>query len=97
MPVVALHEFNCILCQQTFELMFGDVIFPIPEMCEDCLREVWEMDEKALTAYVAKRLPEDAMFPVEKIVQHTQMIQANSESAEQAIENRKSFLAPFRQ
>lgn len=93
MPGMALRDFNCTLCSETFEKMSGDLIIPEPDLCDDCLREVWEMDGDSLTAYVAERLPEDAGFSVEKVVHHTQMIQENSENAEQAIQDRKSFLS----
>ncbi|MGD8456525.1 MAG: hypothetical protein PVF83_09085 [Anaerolineales bacterium] len=95
MPIMALREFNCTLCPKTFEKMSGDLIIPEPDLCDDCLREVWQMDGDALIAYIAERLPEDAMFSVEKIVHHTQTIQRNADSAEQAIQKRKSMLMGF--
>ena len=95
MPVMALRNFNCILCSKSFEKMTPDFIVPEPDLCDDCLREVWEMDGDDLTAYVAERLPEDTSFSVEKVVQHTQMIQQNSGSAEQAIEDRKAWPKGF--
>jgi hypothetical protein len=95
MPIMALRDFDCILCQSSFEKMSGDLIIPQPDLCDDCLKEVWEMDGDALTAYVAEHLPEDAQFSVEKVVQNTQWIQESAESVEQAIENRKSLLKGF--
>ena len=76
-------------------MMSGDFIFPEPDLCEDCLKTVWEMDGEALAAYVTEHYPEDAMFPVEKIVEHTQRIQESSESVEEAIERRKNLFFDF--
>jgi hypothetical protein len=45
----------------------------------------------ALAAYAAEQLPEDASFSAENVVQHSQMIQENSGSVEQAIEDRKAW------
>ena len=95
MPIMALRDFTCTLCPKTFEKMSGDLIIPQPDLCDDCLKQVWEMDGDALTAYVTERLPEDAQFSVEKIVRHTQSVQEGSASAEQAIQNRKSLLKGF--
>lgn len=95
MPIMALREFNCTLCPKTFEKMSPDLVIPGPDLCDDCLQQVWQMDGDALTAFVTEHLPEDAKFTVEKIVQHTQMIRQNSDSAEQAIQNRKSMLMGF--
>jgi hypothetical protein len=92
---MALRDFNCTLCPKTFERMSPDLIIPEPDLCDDCLREVWEMEGEALTAYVAEHLPEEAEFSVEKIVRHTQWIQESSESVDQAIAGRKSFLFGF--
>ena len=92
MPVMALRDFNCTLCPKTFEKISPDLIIPGPDLCDDCLKAVWEMEGDALTAYITERLPEDAKFTVEKIVRHTQSIRENADSAEQAIQDRKSLL-----
>jgi hypothetical protein len=50
-------------------MMSGDLIVPEPDLCDDCLKEVWELDGEALTAYVTERIPEDAIFSVESVIQ----------------------------
>jgi hypothetical protein len=92
MPIFTLRDFNCVFCQSTFEMLAGDIMIPEPDLCEDCLKEVWEMDDEALTIHFTLHLSLDAAFSAEEVVQHTQRIQEQSESPEQAIQARKSLL-----
>ena len=46
------REFKCSLCGQKMNRYSGDLMIPGPEICDNCLREVWEMDDNTLSSYV---------------------------------------------
>ena len=88
---IGLRDFECSLCDKTFERMSGDLMVPGPEICEDCLQVVWDMDEAAKTQYVTDRLVERQR---EEIIQKIlEIIQWNKErytSVDAVIKNRKN-------
>jgi hypothetical protein len=49
---IAVRQLECILCQRSFSMLAGDLIVPEANICDDCLREVWDMDERSLLEHV---------------------------------------------
>ncbi len=70
MPGMAVREFECTLCQQPFRLLSGDFFLPEPNVCDDCLRQVWELEREALEEHVAECLAGRETFPAGDIVRH---------------------------
>ena len=60
MPGYALRDLDCTMCRKRFTLLYGDLIIPSTIICDDCLREAWELSGDALTAYISERLKENA-------------------------------------
>lgn len=50
MPGMYLRPFNCTHCGQTFTMMEGDMILPLPRLCDACLQTYWTETEEALDA-----------------------------------------------
>ena len=51
MPGLAVRDLDCTLCQKRFTLLCGDLIIPSTCICDECLREAWELSGDALTEY----------------------------------------------
>jgi len=58
---LAVREFQCALCQQQFTLLSGDLIVPESNICDDCLRVMWAMDDQALAEHVRGCLARDKL------------------------------------
>ena len=87
---IAMREFACSLCGQTFEKYSGDLIIPGPEICESCLCEVWEMDDATLTTHVGLCLKKQQGSVTEhSMVQFIQWEKQTWASPEDAIQARK--------
>ena len=50
MPGMTLRQFNCTHCDQPFTQIEGDLILPIPRLCDDCLKTYWQHSESELLA-----------------------------------------------
>lgn len=50
MPGYFLREFDCTRCGQPFNMMEGDMILPIPRLCDECLKKLWDLGDTALDA-----------------------------------------------
>jgi hypothetical protein len=72
MPGLAVREFKCSLCQKPFTMLSGDLILPGPNICDDCLREVWELEGEVLVKHVAEcsGLQSEEKALVNSIMQH---------------------------
>ena len=53
MPGMSIKEFKCDLCDQLFTMSSGDLMVPTPNVCDECLREVWDFPDKALAEHAA--------------------------------------------
>jgi hypothetical protein len=58
---MANREFVCILCKRNFSRMMGDLIIVEESICDECLEELSQLDEKALRAHVPQRLAEQGL------------------------------------
>ena len=58
MPGLAVREFACSLCGRQFTMLSGDLMVPGPNVCDECLRVVWDLGE-ALERHVAECLARD--------------------------------------
>ena len=56
MAILALREFECTLCHQRFTLLSGDLILPIPRLCDECLKVLWELEGDALEKRISESL-----------------------------------------
>jgi hypothetical protein len=59
MPGMAIREFKCNLCAQGFTMLSGDLMYPEHNLCDECLKTVWELKDAALTLHVAECLAGD--------------------------------------
>ena len=57
MPGLAVREFECILCDRRFTLLRQDFILPWTLICDECLVEIWALEEDALAEYLAAARP----------------------------------------
>jgi hypothetical protein len=74
---MSIREFKCDLCDQPFTMSSGDLMVPQPNVCDECLREVWDMPDKALAEHTAACLAQRAgQASVDDIVSY---INANRE------------------
>jgi len=60
---IALREFQCTLCRAQFTRLAGDLMVPSPNLCDACLRVVWEMDDATLAAHISRCLTENVSGP----------------------------------
>jgi hypothetical protein len=71
MPGMSIREFKCDLCDQPFRMPSGDLMVPQPNVCDDCLREIWDMADEALTEHVVACLARGTGgVSVDRIVQY---------------------------
>jgi hypothetical protein len=90
MPGMSVREFKCDLCDQPFRMPSGDLMVPGPNVCDDCLREVWDMADDALTEHVAACLARGAgQASVNDIVQYINTNREQWEEAEEVIRLRE--------
>ncbi len=86
---MGLREFECTLCGNKFEQMSGDLMIPGPEICEECLREVWDMEDTALKQYVSTRLKEHKREEmIESMLQHIQWYKDTYTSVDEVLQSR---------
>ena len=92
MAGMALREFACSLCGQKFEKYSGDLMIPGPEICDNCLHDVWQMDETTLASHVRLCLEQQKrQVALQDMVQHIQWFKQTFENAEGAIRARKKL------
>ncbi len=72
MAVMAPREFECILCQGNFTLLSGDLMIPMPVVCDECLVKLDQLEGDALVGYVSKHLAENTSPQKEHIESQTQ-------------------------
>ena len=90
MPGMSIREFKCDLCDQLFTMPSGDLMVPEPNVCDDCLREVWEMEDEALTGHTAACLARRAeQASVNSIVQYINTNREQWGQVEEAIRLRE--------
>jgi hypothetical protein len=53
---IAVRNFDCDLCRQSFSRQTGDLIIPGDAICDDCITEISRLDGDALTEFVAQQL-----------------------------------------
>ena len=102
MPGMAVREFTCSLCRRQFTLLSGDLMLPGPNICDECLRVIWDLRDEALEKHVAECLaehvtktgehldpPSDERAVWNTIVQHIKWHRKQWASAEEAIRDRE--------
>ncbi len=89
MPGFGLREFECTLCQQSFIMPSGDLILPEPNICDECLNQVWEMKAQALTAHVIGCLPSEENALVNNVVQHIKRYKEQGGEIEEVLQHRE--------
>lgn len=90
MPGMSIREFRCDLCDQLFTMPSGDLMVPEPNVCDDCLREVWDMDDKALAQHIVGCLARGAgQVSVDRIVQYINTNREQWAEVEEAIRLRE--------
>ncbi len=99
MPGMAVREFECSLCRQQFTLLSGDLILPEPNICDDCLRVVWELESEALMEHVVERLglPNEGQSFVNNVVQHIKRLKGQWGTADDLIRLREQERGTFSQ
>lgn len=53
---MANREFDCILCGRHFSRMTADAIFFVEQICDECLEELWQLNEAARREHVSQQL-----------------------------------------
>ncbi|MFN2145239.1 MAG: hypothetical protein ACK2T7_07785 [Anaerolineales bacterium] len=48
MPGYTLRELDCTHCGNSFTDMEGDLILPVPRLCDDCLKALWHLSKEEL-------------------------------------------------
>ena len=98
MAIMALRDFYCSLCGCVVTMMSGDLMYPRPVVCDQCLRDVWDLEDEALHQHVAgclakpiaaevrKSPSRDPMVDEDSIVGHIQGYKERWSSAEKAVE-----------
>ena len=86
---LAVREFQCALCQKQFTLLSGDLMFPGPNICDECLGEVWGLEGEELAKHVAECLAGEERIPVNSIVQHIRWHKEQWRSADEVVRDRE--------
>jgi hypothetical protein len=60
---LAVRQLECILCKQPFTLLTGDLIVAEDNICDNCLREIWNLDEYSLQEHLKQRLSKNELPP----------------------------------
>jgi hypothetical protein len=72
-------------------MLSGDLILPGPNICDDCLREVWNLEGKELAKHIAGRLglqsEESAL--VHSVIQHVEWHRERWRAVEDVIRDRE--------
>lgn len=90
MPGMSIREFKCDLCDQPFTMPSGDLMVREPNVCDDCLREVWELEDEALTEHTVACLARGAeQASVDSIVQYINTNREQWGQVEEAIRLRE--------
>jgi hypothetical protein len=91
MPGLAVREFECSLCHTPFTMLSGDLILPGPNICDDCLREIWELEGKVLVKHVAGCLGSQSEEKglVHSVIQHIKWHRGQWRTAEDVIRDRE--------
>ena len=108
MPIMALRNFECTLCQRSFTLLSGDLILPGPNICDECLLALWELESDALTKHISACLKENASRPKEHLESHSkeqellnstvrlfQQYKEQWHSAQEIIKDREQWRGPW--
>jgi hypothetical protein len=72
-------------------MLSGDLIIPGPNICNECLSQVWELEDEALSPYVAERLADEGEISVNNMIEYIQGYKGHWKSAKEAIESREWF------
>jgi hypothetical protein len=88
MSFIMVRDFKCSLCQQQFSLLAGDLM-PGPFFCDDCLREVWSLEDEKLKKHVANCLDEKENIPFERIILNIQQYKRGEMGIEEIIAQRE--------
>lgn len=101
MAFMCVRDFECTLCQRNFALMYGDLILPEKLICDECLKELWPLEEDGLRKRVSERLVKNASWLEEhyrwhgepefgdQIVQQFEELRRREASIAQAIQSRE--------
>ena len=95
MPGLVLREFDCTFCGQRFSLLSGDLILPGPELCDDCLREVWALKGEDLEQCVSRCAVDAGPALVDDVRAYLQGYRARYAKVEEVIYIRDSEQRAF--
>jgi hypothetical protein len=88
MAFMAVRDFECTLCQQQFSLLSGDLM-PGPFFCDECLKEVWNMEDDMLEKHVEKCLVDEDESTVNRITNTIKRYRDGGGAVEEIIEQRE--------
>ena len=88
MAFMAVRDFKCTLCHQQFTLLAGDLT-PGPFFCDQCIREVWLLEDDMLKKHVVNCLEDGENIPVDKIIMNIKQFKEGGIGVEDVIEQRE--------
>jgi hypothetical protein len=87
---MVLRDFVCSLCGNTFEKYAGDLNIPGPELCEQCMFQVWEMEGVTLITHIHVCLnKQDNSVTEHHMLQYVNWLKTTWKHPEDAIKTRK--------
>jgi len=99
---MCIRDLDCTLCQRHFEMMYGDLIILEELICDECLKELWPLEDDELRKRVSERLAGNASWLEQHyrwhgepelgdhIVQHIQELKQRRPSIVQVIQDREA-------
>ena len=84
MAFMCVRDFECTLCQQHFKMMYGDLIFLEELLCDECLKELWPLEDGELRERVSQKLARNTSWLEERYRWH-----GEPELAEQIVQQIK--------
>lgn len=57
---IAVRDFDCDLCQQSFTLCTGDLIVSEIDLCDQCLADLWLLEGEDLRQHISQQLARNA-------------------------------------
>ena len=95
MAFMTVREFECTLCRKKFNLLAGDLLLFEPDLCDECLREIWQLEGEELVKYVTERWPDEEKLPMDSIFQYIKQFKERWPSAEEATRDREQQRKAF--
>ena len=70
MAFMCVRGFECTLCGRHFEMMYGDFILLEELICDECLKELWPLENDELRERVSQKLAKNALWLEERYKWH---------------------------